>query len=173
MAIIGPDGVGKSTVMAGLTDSLAIAFWRRHRRFHWRPNVIATKSDRGPVTNPHGKPVRGPLASMLCLSGFFLDYCAGYLLLFVTWPPNLTWCCLIDIFTTCSSTRSDTGTAVQDGSRRCSVGWFPNRISLFCGRGTKSILGENLSCRIRRSNGNATRIESFDSSTPKSRHCND
>lgn len=81
VAIIGPDGAGKSTVAAGLTDSLAMAFWRRQRRFHWRPNVIAPKPDRGPVPDPHSKPVRGSVASMLCLSGFFLDYWAGYLLL--------------------------------------------------------------------------------------------
>ena len=81
VAIIGPDGAGKSTVAAGLTESLAMAFWRRQRRFHWRPNVIAPRPDRGPVPDPHGQPVRGSVASMLCLSGFFLDYWAGYLLL--------------------------------------------------------------------------------------------
>ena len=32
------------------------------------------------MLDPHGQPVRGSLASMLYLSGFFLDYCAGYLL---------------------------------------------------------------------------------------------
>lgn len=81
VAIIGPDGVGKSTVIEGVIESLDTAFWRRHRLFHWRPNVIAPKPDRGPVPDPHSKPVRGSLASMLCLSGFFLDYYAGYLLL--------------------------------------------------------------------------------------------
>jgi thymidylate kinase len=81
VAIMGPDGVGKSTVAAGLTDSLDMAFWRRHRLFHWRPNVIAPKPDRGPVPNPHLQSVRRSAASMLCLSGFFFDYCAGYLLL--------------------------------------------------------------------------------------------
>ena len=29
------------------------------------------------MLDPHGQPVRGSLASMLYLSGFFLDYCAG------------------------------------------------------------------------------------------------
>jgi thymidylate kinase len=81
VAIMGPDGVGKSTVIEGLIESLDIAFWRRHRLFHWRPNVIAPKPDSGPVPNPHGEPVRGRLASMLHLIGFFVDYCAGYLLL--------------------------------------------------------------------------------------------
>jgi thymidylate kinase len=80
VAIIGPDGVGKSTIIAGLVETLDIAFWRRHRLFHWRPSVIAPRPDRGPVPDPHGEPVRGSLASMLYLSGFFLDYYAGYLL---------------------------------------------------------------------------------------------
>ena len=81
VAVIGPDGVGKSTVIEGLIESLDVAFLRRHRLFHWRPNVIAPKPDGGPVPDPHSEPVRGRLASMLYLSGFYLDYCAGYLLL--------------------------------------------------------------------------------------------
>jgi thymidylate kinase len=81
VAIIGPDGVGKSTVIGGLIEALDIAFWRRHRLFHWRPNIIAPKPDLGPVPDPHGERMRGRLASMLYLSGFFIDYYTGYLLL--------------------------------------------------------------------------------------------
>jgi thymidylate kinase len=80
VAVVGPDGVGKSRVIQGLPATLDLAFWGRHRLFHWRPNVIAPKPDAGPVLDPHGKPVRGRLASMLYLSAFFLDYYAGYLL---------------------------------------------------------------------------------------------
>ena len=80
VAIMGPDGVGKSTVIAGLVKTMDMAFWRRHRLFHWRPYVLAPQPDRGPVLDPHGQSVRGSLVSMLYLSGFFLDYYVGYLL---------------------------------------------------------------------------------------------
>jgi thymidylate kinase len=79
VAILGPDGVGKSTVISGMVEPLGMAFRCRHRIFHWRPNVMAPKPDMGPVPDPHGKPARGTLASMLYLSGFFLDYWVGFL----------------------------------------------------------------------------------------------
>ena len=80
VAILGPDGVGKSTVISGMIEPLGMAFRCRHRIFHWRPNVLAPKPDRGPVPDPHGKPARGSFTSMLYLSGFVLDYWVGYLL---------------------------------------------------------------------------------------------
>lgn len=78
VAIVGPDGVGKSTLISNLVMPLELAFWRRHKLFHWRPNVIAPKPDNGPETNPQGKVVRGKLFSIIHLIGFFLDYCIGY-----------------------------------------------------------------------------------------------
>lgn len=80
VAIMGPDGVGKSTIITGLVETLDMAFWRRHRVFHWRPNLLAPKPDRGPVPNPHGQPVRNSFVSMIYLTGFFLDYHVGYLM---------------------------------------------------------------------------------------------
>jgi thymidylate kinase len=78
VAILGPDGVGKSSVITGLVKNLDVAFWRRHRVFHWRPNIIAPKPDLGPDPNPHGKSPRGSITSMVYLAGFFLDYLVGY-----------------------------------------------------------------------------------------------
>lgn len=76
VAVLGPDGVGKSTLLATLGDKLAGAF-RSRRLFHWRPAVIfAGKS--APVTNPHARPVFGALRSLAHLAGHFADYQIGW-----------------------------------------------------------------------------------------------
>src|SRR5205807_9378399 len=60
---------------------LAPAF-RGHRLFHWRPMFLHPQRGGGePVTNPHGKPARGALASIAVSSILLLDYWLGYLLM--------------------------------------------------------------------------------------------
>jgi len=81
VAVLGPDGVGKSTIINGLIRTLDIAFWRRTRVFHWRPNLIAGVPPGPPDTDPHGNPQRAVLPSMAYLFGFFLDHLIGRLLL--------------------------------------------------------------------------------------------
>ncbi len=85
VAILGPDGAGKSTVIRGLVEtfdhSLKVGFWGRKRLFHWRPQALARAKTAGPVTNPHGKSPRGPVLSMAFLSIAFLDHWVGYILL--------------------------------------------------------------------------------------------
>lgn len=78
IAILGPDGVGKSTVIAGLTETLKQGFWGRSRLFHWRPQTLFRKKDTGINTTPHAKPARGNLLSMAYLSAFFMDFWVGY-----------------------------------------------------------------------------------------------
>ena len=84
VAILGPDGAGKSTVVRGLVEtfdhSLKVGFWGRKRLFHWRPQVFALAKTAGPVTNPHGKSPRGSVFSMAFLSIAFLDHWIGYIL---------------------------------------------------------------------------------------------
>jgi thymidylate kinase len=77
IAILGPDGVGKSSVIVGLHDQLGPAFWGE-RYFHWRPQFFARRRQAAPVTDPHAKPPRGPLASSLYLTVFLFDYWLGY-----------------------------------------------------------------------------------------------
>jgi thymidylate kinase len=79
VAIIGPDGAGKDTVIAGLCDGIDSAF-RRTKRFHWRPHVLFPRKDAPAVTDPHSKSARGPILSSLYLIGFVLDYWIGYAL---------------------------------------------------------------------------------------------
>lgn len=87
IAILGPDGVGKSSVMGGLRAQLGAAFWGE-RCFHWRPQFFAPRKRGAPVTNPHAKPPRGPLASSLYLTAFVIDYCLGYALVFRQLKPR-------------------------------------------------------------------------------------
>lgn len=79
VAVMGPDGVGKSTVITGLIESLGLGFWRRHKLFHWRPQALFIKRDQRINPDPHGKPVRGTFLSMAYLSAFFLDHWVGYI----------------------------------------------------------------------------------------------
>jgi thymidylate kinase len=79
VAILGPDGVGKSTVISGLIEALNLGFWGRHRLFHWRPQALFPVSDTGINTTPHAKASRGMFLSMAYLTAFFLDYWFGYL----------------------------------------------------------------------------------------------
>jgi thymidylate kinase len=87
IAVLGPDGVGKSTVIAGLTETLKQGFWGRSRLFHWRPQTLFQKKDTGINLTPHAKPERGKLLSMAYLSAFFMDYWVGYA---VAIRPSLT-----------------------------------------------------------------------------------
>jgi thymidylate kinase len=78
VSVLGPDGVGKSTVLEGLVTEFSVPL-RRRSLFHWRPQVLAKRKDNRPVTDPHGQSPRGSLASMAYLSVFFADCWAGYL----------------------------------------------------------------------------------------------
>jgi len=76
--VLGPDGVGKSTVVGRLTEALGPCF-RRQRIFHWRPMVIAPQKETGmPATDPHDEPPRGALGSIVALLAIFLDYWLGF-----------------------------------------------------------------------------------------------
>ena len=78
VVVLGPDGVGKSTLVMRLGQELRTCF-RRWQSFHWRPGVIARKKvASAPADDPHGKSTRGALASTLALLGIFLDYWVGY-----------------------------------------------------------------------------------------------
>ena len=78
LILLGPDGVGKSTLVAGLLQAFAPVF-RHHQIFHWRPGVaVPIRDGDGSLSNPHGQAPRGVSMSVLYLFGFFLDFCVGY-----------------------------------------------------------------------------------------------
>lgn len=70
VAIMGPDGCGKSTVLNTVVSDLSVAF-RRTRRFHFLSEE--TEGSRT-VTTPHGQPPRGAIAGAL-KSGYYWWRC--------------------------------------------------------------------------------------------------
>jgi len=79
VVVLGPDGVGKSTLIDCLTQSAGSAF-RRHRMFHWRPGLLWRRQSIGLVLDPHGQSLRSPWSSAVKLLALMLDYWLGYLL---------------------------------------------------------------------------------------------
>jgi thymidylate kinase len=77
VAILGPDGSGKSTLIEQLQLDLLGAF-RRTAVFHLMPGLFRRGQTSGPVTDPHGKPPRSLPASLLKLAYYWLDYTLGY-----------------------------------------------------------------------------------------------
>ena len=77
VAVLGPDGAGKSTLIQGLQKELAGAF-RRTAAFHLMPRPFRKRGDGGPVTDPHGRPPRSLPISLLKLVYYWLDYTLGY-----------------------------------------------------------------------------------------------
>jgi thymidylate kinase len=80
IAVLGPDGSGKSTVIEHLQAALAPGF-RRTVRFHLRPRLLpgTRAAEAVPSTDPHGQQPRGVAASTLKLLYFWADYVLGYL----------------------------------------------------------------------------------------------
>lgn len=79
LVFLGPDGVGKSTVIKRVERDLSPAF-RRTKRYHLRPFFGRRERDGAPVTNPHDQALRGPLSSLAKLAWWWLDYTVGYLI---------------------------------------------------------------------------------------------
>jgi len=76
IVFLGPDGSGKSTVIAALSKQLEQAFRRVEYR-HLRPGGLPTTTSKGTVTNPHAKPLRGRLGSIAKLLHFWSSYQIG------------------------------------------------------------------------------------------------
>jgi peptidoglycan/xylan/chitin deacetylase (PgdA/CDA1 family)/thymidylate kinase len=77
IAVLGPDGSGKTTLIEHIEREFAPAF-RHVRRFHLRPR-FGKVSDSGPVTEPHAQKPRGWVVSTLKVAFFLADYWAGWL----------------------------------------------------------------------------------------------
>jgi thymidylate kinase len=76
---MGPDGCGKSLVLNAVRAEFAPSF-RTTRYYHLRPRFIGRKAANvGPVTDPHGRPPRGRVASVAKIVDLWLDYTLGYI----------------------------------------------------------------------------------------------
>jgi thymidylate kinase len=80
VALMGPDGSGKSLAIEGLRKQLAPAF-RGVDCYHLRPKILRGNSPAGgQVTDPHGQPPRGVAASVAKVFFMAADYLFGYAL---------------------------------------------------------------------------------------------
>lgn len=78
VAILGPDGAGKSGVIDYLETDLAAQF-SSTRRYHLRPHFGKRWRSTPPVLNPHAQTARSFFASLVKLLLWFADYWLGYL----------------------------------------------------------------------------------------------
>jgi hypothetical protein len=79
--VAGPDGSGKTTLAAALSD-LCEGMFVRQARFHWRPGVLPRPGamlGRGArdARAPHARPAHGPLLSLLVTGYYWLDFVVG------------------------------------------------------------------------------------------------
>lgn len=77
LAVLGPDGCGKSSVIDALVQELGNTF-RGTRRFHFRPSL--GRGDGPVVTDPYAAPPRSPAGSVAKLAYYWADYVFGYLM---------------------------------------------------------------------------------------------
>lgn len=78
VALLGPDGAGKSSIASELVRVLAPAF-RGTALLHFRPGVLAKRSSDAVVVDPHAEPARGPIASFAKLVFLWCDNVIGYI----------------------------------------------------------------------------------------------
>lgn len=78
LVFLGPDGCGKSSVIAAVSEQLVPAFRQVEYR-HLRPGLTPRKPG-PPVTDPHAKASRGWAGSVLKLLHFWVSYLLGTLL---------------------------------------------------------------------------------------------
>jgi thymidylate kinase len=79
IVMMGPDGVGKSTMRVHLLQRLGPLF-RNTKSYHFRPRVIGRIGPGRPIQQPHSMKPRGRISSVLYLLVIFVDYWLGYML---------------------------------------------------------------------------------------------
>ncbi len=77
IALLGPDGVGKSSLIDAIRTHTEDVF-TTCEVFHWRPMALFRRKHGESTTDPHDKPVRSSVRSVLHLISHLLDYWVGY-----------------------------------------------------------------------------------------------
>lgn len=83
VVLLGADGSGKSTVAEAVIKNLQHTFaCDKGLEIHWKPTVFFRKrrANRPPTTDPHAKPPRGPIASLVLLGYHWLEFFCGAML---------------------------------------------------------------------------------------------
>jgi thymidylate kinase len=79
VVIVGPDGIGKSTMIASVLKTVSPCF-RRRASFHWRPGWIRFNRREVISRGPHDLPPRGRMSSIFAILIYFADYWLGYIM---------------------------------------------------------------------------------------------
>lgn len=77
ISVLGPDGSGKSTVIANLLDG-SKSLYRSQKVFHWRPRFLFSGRGREASTSPHAQSPHGAIRSVLRALMHVADYQLGY-----------------------------------------------------------------------------------------------
>ena len=93
LALMGPDGSGKSTVIEAVKARISHHFGETVEH-HWRPSLLPDigvllgrrETNTGPVTDPHGRRPHSRAASLARLLYYWLDYWLGWPLR--VWKPK-------------------------------------------------------------------------------------
>jgi thymidylate kinase len=85
VVLLGADGSGKSAVVTQLHVALQHTFSpAKSFQGHWKPVVFPRRhGPSGSVTDPHGRPPRGKLASRIMLTCHWLEFLAGWCVQFL------------------------------------------------------------------------------------------
>jgi thymidylate kinase len=81
VALCGADGSGKSTAARAIIEGLGPTFSpQRGREFHWKPPLFSARrrAARGPIADPHAKPPRNTLGSLLFFGFHWLEFFLGW-----------------------------------------------------------------------------------------------
>ena len=79
VAVIGPDGSGKSAVAGAILRSVERTYGAKASlHVHWKPEVLPRgRAVKGPVTDPHAQPVRSKLTSLIYFMYHLCDFVLG------------------------------------------------------------------------------------------------
>jgi thymidylate kinase len=80
VVLCGPDGCGKSTIAEDIVSDLAGTFSPlKSRQYHWKIPVFSKQrlANRAPVSDPHSKPPRGRVMSLLFFAAQCIEFVIG------------------------------------------------------------------------------------------------
>jgi thymidylate kinase len=90
VALLGPDGAGKSTVLAAASERLRGVI-PATRTVHLRPRVLRLRGGGEPVLEPHAKPPKPRWSSHLQLGSWWLEYRLDHVAALARGTRELRW----------------------------------------------------------------------------------